>query len=668
MWFVRLVGWWWLLQCALAPPVEGQVSPGPLAKAHRELEGTLKCTNCHGSGKEAMAARCVACHRDVGWLAERSRGFHGTPATKAQRCASCHPDHAGVDFQLVKWPEETADRFDHRRAGWPLAQSHAKRKCDDCHKPEFRVGPAARLATGGKSQWTGLEQNCVSCHEDIHRGALGAKCTDCHDAGKWLTTPGFKHDTTDYPLTGKHLDTKCDACHASVRLPLKHDAQGRVIPIYRPVPHQTCQACHRDVHDGRFGGNCTTCHNTQAFKQITPSGFDHGRTKFPLKGKHAVVKCTGCHADFSSDRGRRPPAATCATCHKDPHGGSGTVQGKPADCAVCHTEAAFTPSSFPLERHQASRFPLEGKHQKVACAACHRKELGAGPSKWGTSRAILLPAFAACATCHADDHGGQLASRPGKGECAECHTAAGWKPSRFGIEAHQKLKLPLDGRHAAIGCQACHGAERKGLRPMAGVLTLGKARFGFKAIETECVACHVDPHAGRFEAKGARPADRGCQSCHNAAAFVPTTVDEATHQKFRFPLNGAHRATPCVACHQEVDRPAPIKGAATLILTTGRSTSLRFEAKLGCADCHQSVHGPQFDGRKDQGRCETCHTEDAFAPAGKFDHDRDAALQLKGGHQKVPCAQCHKSEPGPNGTTRVIYRPVASKCEACHKK
>ncbi|WP_230133097.1 hypothetical protein, partial [Campylobacter jejuni] len=77
---------------------------------------------------------------------------------------------------------------------------------------------------------------------------------------------------------------------------------------------------------------------------------------------------------------------------------------------------------------------------------------------------------------------------------------------------------------------------------------------------------------------------------------------------------------------------------------------------------------PQFDGRKDQGRCDACHTDDAFAPAGAFDHDRDAALALKGGHQKVACAACHKSEPGPNGTARVIYRPVASKCEACHKK
>ena len=659
---VRLLGLWWLLHGAIPGRLESQVSPGPLAAAHRELEGTLKCTSCHGSGKDAIQGRCVACHRDIGWLAERNRGWHGAPTIKGQRCATCHPDHAGVEFKLIKWPEGTADRFDHRRVSWPLSGSHAKLKCAGCHQPEFRVSPAAPLATGGTSQWTGLEQTCVSCHEDIHRGALGATCAGCHDTGKWRTTPGFTHDTTDYPLTGKHLDIKCDACHAATRLVLKHDARGRTIPIYRPVPHQTCAACHRDVHDGRFGGNCTTCHTTKAFKQITPSGFDHGRTKFPLKAKHATVKCTGCHVDFSTDRGRRPPSATCAACHKDPHGGTGTVQGKPADCAGCHGETGFTPSSFPLERHQASRFPLEGKHQKVACAACHKKEPGTGTTNWGTARVVLAPAFGTCATCHADDHGGQLTGRPGKGDCAECHAVANWTPSRFGIDAHRNLKLPLEGGHAAIACQACHGAERTGLRPLPAAASLGKAKFAFTSIETECAACHLDPHAGRFEAKG------GCQSCHNTTTFVPTTIDEAAHRGFRFPLNGAHRATPCVACHREIDRSAPARAAATLVLATSRPAKLLFEAKLTCADCHQSGHGPQFDSRKDQGRCEACHTEDAFAPAGKFDHDRDAALALKGGHQKVPCAACHTSEPGPNATTRVIYRPVASKCEACHKK
>ncbi|MBK9690725.1 MAG: hypothetical protein IPO73_03400, partial [Gemmatimonadetes bacterium] len=47
--------------------LEGQVSPGPLAKPHAELEGTLKCTKCHGGGNAGMKERCLSCHKDIGW-------------------------------------------------------------------------------------------------------------------------------------------------------------------------------------------------------------------------------------------------------------------------------------------------------------------------------------------------------------------------------------------------------------------------------------------------------------------------------------------------------------------------------------------------------------------------------------------------------------------------
>ena len=131
-------------------------------------------------------------------------------------------------------------------------------------------------------------------------------------------------------------------------------------------------------------------------------------------------------------------------------------------------------------------------------------------------------------------------------------------------------------------------------------------------------------------------------------------------------LDGAHRATRCGACHKDLERTRPLNTVPTLLLAGGQFNELRIEAPLGCAACHQSVHGAQFDGRKDGGRCEACHTEDAFAPAGRFDHDRDAAFALKGGHQKVACGSCHKSEPVPGGPARVIYRPLAGKCENCH--
>ncbi len=650
-----------------------QVSPGPLARAHRELEGTLKCTQCHGTGKDAMPARCAACHKDVGWLAARNRGFHGSPAVKGKSCASCHPDHAGPDFQLVKWPEGTASRFDHRKAGWALEGSHRKIECEKCHVATYRASPAARLAAGGKSNWTGLEQTCTSCHEDIHRGALGETCTGCHDAGQWTVTPGFQHDTTAYPLTGKHRDVECDKCHATERLPLKRDPRGNPIPIYRPVPAQSCGTCHADVHKGAFGSNCSACHNTKGFSEITATrGFDHARTEFPLRGRHAVVKCADCHKDFTSEPGRRPPAETCATCHRvDPHAGTATLAGKAADCAACHGEAGFSPGVFPAERHNQTRYPLEGKHALVRCADCHRREPAGSASRWGAARVVIRPSFDACNVCHADQHGGQLAARSDRGECAACHKPAGWKPSGFDRTAHARTSLPLDGRHAELDCRACHGDARKGLRPLPNAARLGKARFALTGLETGCAECHADPHAGRFEPQGARPVAGGCAACHDARAFAPAAVDVARHQAFSFPLSGAHRATLCQACHRDMiprtDRPA----GSTLVAAGRAMAAPRFEARSDCVGCHaeQSPHGNQFAERKGKGACEACHDEAAFTPASRFDHDRDAAFKLEGGHRPVPCGDCHKATSGAGGgPARVVYRPLSGKCEDCHAR
>ncbi|HTS89292.1 MAG TPA: hypothetical protein VMG41_12445, partial [Gemmatimonadales bacterium] len=214
-------------------------------------------------------------------------------------------------------------------------------------------------------------------------------------------------------------------------------------------------------------------------------------------------------------------------------------------------------------------------------------------------------------------------------------------------------------------CRACHGSDRKGLPPLPKV-TLGKAGFFFKVSEAECTACHVDPHRGRFEAGGAVPVPGGCRACHDTRGFRPSAVDVAAHSHFAFPLEGAHRATPCGECHQEI-KGAPGPRRSSLIRAAASSSSeLRFDTKRGCADCHQSPHGSQFDHRKDHGRCEGCHDVVAFSPASRFDHDRDALFSLKGAHEHVPCTQCHQVDSRGGATKMVIYQPLSTKCESCH--
>jgi hypothetical protein len=643
----------------------GQISPGPLARAHGDLEGTLKCTKCHAGRKDAMSANCQGCHRDVEWLVRQNRGYHAGREVRGATCASCHPDHAGQDFRLIKWPDGSRERFDHRRAGWPLAQRHGELDCADCHTTKFQLSPAAKLAAKTPGVLTGLETACASCHEDVHRGGLSNECSKCHDAGKWNITPGFDHDTTAYPLTNKHAVVNCDKCHLTAALATRRDAGGHLIPVYRPVPHAACTACHEDVHKGQFGANCTTCHTTGGWKQIDRNRFDHAKTRYPLRGKHASVTCADCHQNFSTPALKKPVFQTCGACHQDPHNGTATLASRVVDCEKCHGLLGFAQSTFTAEQHRNTRYALEGKHLTVKCGACHRKETNVlAATKWGSAKVVIRPAFMNCLDCHTDDHGGQLLAQKTKGACENCHRVVGWRPSTFDLAAHAKLRLPLEERHGEIQCRDCHAADRKGLPPLPKTVTVGKAGFLFKVVETDCSACHVDPHRGRFTASGPRAKPAGCAACHNSRTFRPSATDVATHKSFNFPLEGAHRATPCMACHPEMKTAPPKR--SSLVGGGAVFAELRYSAKTLCADCHETPHGNQFAARKDAGKCDACHGTDGFAPAARFDHNRDASFSLKGAHEGVPCHDCHPSDTKSRDPRRLLFRPVSGKCESCH--
>mgnify|MGYP001463885318 FL=1 len=292
-----------------------------------------------------------------------------------------------------------------------------------------------------------------------------------------------------------------------------------------------------------------------------------------------------------------------------------------------------------------------------------------------------------CADCHADAHGGQLGPWPERGTCERCHTDASWKPSTYSIAAHATLKVTLEGRHGAIPCAACHALSRPGLPLATKTEALGSAHLLLKVPETECVSCHVDPHAGRYaegsESTPAFAAAKGCRTCHDLRSFRPSLVDVAAHEHFSFALGGGHRAAPCVTCHAEMKA---VRATSTLSLSAKGVAPLPFAARrsAACGTCHQNPHGTQFAARKDRGACESCHGVDVFAPATLFDHERDAAFSLKGAHIKVACAGCHKAAPAPaparapataRGATRttapaainlVMYRGLSSKCESCH--
>jgi len=616
----------------LGLPAAAQVSPGPLARAHLTLEGNTHCLDCHATQSDGMDQRCLDCHREIAALRSAGRGLHAR--TGDERCAKCHPDHAGVEFELIEWPGGRPEAFDHAKAGWPLAGKHAALRCAECHQKKFRKGPATEA-----SNWVGLEPACGSCHTDPHRGALGADCARCHSASDWKKTPGFDHGTTDFPLAGKHTGLACAKCHT---------IEGQASPLYKPLPHAECSSCHKDAHAGRLGAKCASCHVAASWREVAPSSFDHARTRYPLRGAHAQVACAKCH-DRTTAFGPKPAFAACADCHRDPHAGRATLAGAKVDCGACHDVERFRPGVLAPARHAPDRFPLEGKHGTVRCADCHRTDrTPSGVARLGQAAVDLHPPHERCSTCHTDAHGGQLASRPDGGECAACHGVQGWKPSRFTVAQHAELALPLEGAHATAACAACHGPERPGLAPLPATLATGKARVALRGIERDCAGCHRDPH--RF------PSPKPCVDCHDARSFVPAAYGPREHARAAFPLEGAHRATPCALCHADLRTPAT-KGSL-------RQLPLR-DARRACAECHADPHEGQLRAA-DGPACERCHVVEAFQPATRFDHDRDSSFRLGAAHARVKCAACHPTRPGATARPVVVYRGVPARCTDCH--
>jgi len=652
------------LLTAVTANVIAQVSPGPLARPHAHLDKPLSCLKCHGAGSTSLDQHCRECHAAIDYTMKRSRGLHGHLQKPA--CAPCHPDHVGRDFALISWDEGSPEQFDHLRAGFRLEGKHASLKCRDCHKPENQHEGIIKLIQRVQpaDSWLGLQRDCISCHEDIHQKTLGETCTVCHEQTAWKPASRFDHAKSDYPLTGKHVEVACNKCHLAPGVEPLVDRKGGRRPRYKPLPHQECSDCHKDPHAGRVGPACGSCHVTGSFTTINREQFNHEVTRYPLRGRHVGIECAKCH-DPKTAWGKTPPFKTCVACHADPHAGKATQAGKVVDCAACHRVEGFTPSTYDIALHDTSRYPLKGKHRSVKCSACHAKNPpGVKPSAVGTSGVLLRPSFGKCGDCHQDAHAGQLARRKDKGACEACHRVEGWVPTSFSVTDHAGLKLPLQGRHGAVKCAACHGPVRSGLPALPDKKTLGSAGVSLTLLSSECATCHFDPHDGRFSSRGERSKEGDCLACHDARTFRPARVDIAAHASSRFPLSGSHRAVPCIDCHAELKRPAPV---VQLLAVRGSPRRLSFvEKEQRCSDCHKSVHGDQFAARKDKGACGGCHNEDVFRPASRFDHTKQARFRLDGAHINVKCDKCHPSRVLKDGSRQVVYRPLNRKCESCH--
>ena len=592
----------------ISTPLQAQLSPGDLVEAHSELEGLLNCTKCHTLGKGIAEEKCLSCHKLLNHRIKNGQGYHASFEVKGKICISCHSDHHGRTFDIIRFDEQA---FEHDLTGYPLKGAHAQIDCKSCHNPDFILNEEIR---DKEFTFLGLDTECISCHSDNHKGTLSPNCSECHGYEAFKPATEFSHDHTNFPLIGKHKEIDCIECHR-----VEAD-QGNMFQHFAGILFTNCSDCHDDVHNGRFGQKCTECHTEESFQDfVGMNNFDHNKTQFPLKGAHRRVNCASCHQNGTSNKGLfqeyvNKEIISCAFCHDDVHD---SKFGK--DCESCHSEQSFSYSQGMVAfDHEKTDFSLKGKHLEIDCNSCH-----------STSSMVETIIHNTCISCHEDYHENEFVASNGVvKDCQNCHTVQGFSGSTFTIDNHALTNFPLEGAHLATPCFACHKTND---------------RWHFKDLGTRCVACHEDIHDDLLAEKFYP--DQACNQCHSVQRWNDITFD---HSRTDFHLEGMHETTDCILCH----------------IPESTESSPVFQGwGQDCVSCHENIHRDQFEmnGSTD---CLRCHGFENWS-ASKFDHSQTQFV-LEGAHLSLACVECHQ----PDQSSEVIYIKYKIddfRCVACHQ-
>ncbi len=499
----------------------GQISPGELHESHAFLEGVENCIKCHSPQGDQLSDKCLVCHTSIADQKKTGKGLHARQ--DYSDCYLCHVEHHGRDFELIYF-KGGQKAFDHSQTGFKLDGKHAALDCRNCHLPRFITDQRIRNAKNLSLENTllGLSSECSSCHFDEHRGQLPDNCTECHTTVSWKPATGFDHAKAAFHLEGKHEIVPCLKCHISVAdSGNKYDKEFQ---RFKPVAFQECTSCHNDVHKGRLGANCTGCHTPSGWRVVKTADFNHDQTRFPLRGKHTGVTCKECHGQRSTAEPLK--FAACTDCHSDFHKGAFASRESKGACEECHTVDGFIPSTFRIDQHALTDYPLKGAHLAVPCRQCHVVTSSASGSKFKFVFSTME-----CKACHDDPHRGQVNKFVSSDGCQSCHSENSWRTIAFD---HSRTEFPLDGKHASVLCRECH----------AGKGEFKVASMVFRPLEKNCRSCHSDIHRGQF----AYLTEKGdCASCHNPSGWDKLDFNHDINS--RFALEGAHKKVACAECH-----------------------------------------------------------------------------------------------------------------------
>ncbi len=592
----------------------GQISPGDLSEAHKELEGMSNCTQCHELGEKVLNSKCLECHKEIKSLINENQGFHASSDVVKQDCFKCHSEHHGRKFEMIRFDE---DNFNHEETGYELEGTHATVDCRECHMPDNIENIEIKKR---QNTFLGLNQECLTCHDDFHQETLSNDCIQCHDFEEFKPASNFNHDDAEFALKGEHVDVECIECHKETT------RNGKEFQEFTGLAFEDCVYCHEDPHESKFLGDCKSCHKETDFNLFFgEETFDHNSTHFTLKGKHKEVDCFSCHKESDNpllvfQDNLRINENNCVKCHDDVH-----EDKFGQDCAKCHSETSFLSiKKIKNFNHSVTDYPLEGKHLEVDCKQCHK------------GRYTKPIDFSACNKCHSDYHNGEFIVNNVTPDCIECHSLAeGFEYSLYTLEQHQKTKFPLEGAHVATPCYTCHISE-------------DDERWTFRELGSNCVDCHNDIHKG-FITEAFYP-NQDCTTCHVNDTW--SNINSFDHSKTEWVLEGKHQQVACRECHfteNENNKNEIIQKFTNL--------------DTDCITCHENIHEDIFavNGVTD---CIRCHVATSWTPEN-FDHNT-TNFSLEGKHKEVECKACHTSSIEKDKRV-TLYKLNTFECVDCHQ-
>lgn len=575
----------------------------PLNGAHAAVSSD--CIQCHNGDYNNTPNTCVGCHSsDYTATTDPNHIALQFPAD----CASCHSENA--------WAPST---FNHDGQYFPIYSGKHQGvwiQCLDCHNN-----------TSNYAQFT-----CITCHQnpetnESHQAVGGysyqsAACLACHPSGDVLNI--FDHNTTNFPLSGAHLNVECTMCHAT-------GFQGT---------SSSCVACHNMDFAQASNPNhvtlglstdCISCHTTTP--GWNPASFVIHNDYYVLEGAHVGIanNCFECH---NGNYNNTPN--TCVGCHNSEFNSTTNpdheVGAFPTNCTTCHSQNSWTPAVF----DHAIFWPLTGAHLSIAsnCVDCHNGNYNNTSSE--------------CVSCHQTEFEGSLNPPHSvlgfSNNCATCHTTApGWSPAT--LPNHDDYYV-LTGAHQAISnnCAVCHNGN-------------------YTNTPNTCIGCHQSDFVATTNPDHVTqqfPID--CISCHNQSAWQPSSFDHNTV----YPILGAHQAIAnnCIVCH--------INGNYTTTPNT-------------CIGCHVSdfngTTNPDHEINQFSNDCTACHSQATWIPS-TFNHstvypltgahsnisNQCALCHINGNYSTTPnmCIGCHQSDYNTSINPNHNSLGLGNDCAACH--